>query len=330
MADIDALLQPVSDEAPSGPDLSYDPARQEIEQAFDTSASGEAGEDDTDWTATIRLILDQGTRTRDIWLGVYLARAGARAGRLDTVEEGCAYLAGLFETFWDSVHPTLDEYGFVGRKGPCESLTRIGEFIGPLRRTPLIQHPRLGSYSGEDIERFAEQGDAADGYGMFRAALEQTDEEEIRATIDRLDHIRDAIRRVDKVLTENADGDTGTNFTPTYEALEAIRRGLAPYAGLDQAEEASADGDESHDSEAPRNGAARGNGRIESREDVVRALDAVMDYYRLREPASPVPVALNRAKRWVTMDFLSVIEDIAPDSLSDARRVLASRSDYED
>ena len=45
-------------------------------------------------------------------------------------------------------------------------------------------------------------------------------------------------------------------------------------------------------------------------------------YYARHEPASPVPLALKRARAWVTLDFLTVLQDIAPDSLSDARRVL--------
>jgi predicted component of type VI protein secretion system len=63
---------------------------------------------------------------------------------------------------------------------------------------------------------------------------------------------------------------------------------------------------------------------------VLKALDAIVDYYRRREPGSPVPVAIARAKSWVNLDFLSVLEDIAPDSVGEARRVLTSKRDEED
>jgi type VI secretion system protein ImpA len=66
-------------------------------------------------------------------------------------------------------------------------------------------------------------------------------------------------------------------------------------------------------------------GRVETREDVIKAIDAITDYYRRREPASPVPLVLQRAREWVSLDFLQVLEDIAPGSLDEARRVLASR-----
>jgi type VI secretion system protein ImpA len=330
MADLASLLTPISEESRAGEDLSYDPGRQEIEQAFESSASGEGEGEQADWRAIIRQILDQSSRTKDVWLAIYLARAGVRSQDLETVELGCQYLAGLFEEYWDSVHPTLDEYGFQGRKGPCESLTRIGEFLGPLRRVPLIVHPRLGSYSGEDLERFTQQGDSADGYGMFRAAIDDLAEDDLRAVVDRLDHIRDAIRRADQVLTQKAEGDTGTNFTATYEAIEAIRRGLVPYTGIEE-EAVATDSDPAGSAgvSGVEGSGSRMSGRIESREDVTKALDAVTDYYRRREPGSPVPVLIARAKQWVDMAFLEVLEDIAPDSMSDARRVLQATRDRE-
>lgn len=319
---LDDLLAPVSIDAPAGADLAYDSERQEIEQAFEQASQGGA---EIDWRDTVRLIEAQSRRTKDIWLAVYLARAGARLGRLDTVEAGCAMLAGLFDRYWTEVHPTVEEYGLQGRKGPCESLTRIGEFLGPLRRTVLVEHSRLGSFTGEDFERFATQGDAAEGYGLFRAVLNDTPVETLQASVARLDAIRDAIRAADSVLTERAAavGDTGTNFSPTYEAIEAIRAALAPHAGLEVEVPEAVSADSAADEGAtPRSGAP---GRVESRNDVVRAIDAIADYYQRREPSSPVPVALRRVRGWVAMDFMAILRDIAPNSLADVGAVLLAK-----
>jgi type VI secretion system ImpA family protein len=322
--DLETLLAPVSEQSPAGEDLTYDGERQLIEGPFDVPADDP---EQPDWRETVRLIVAQSTRTKDVWLAIYLARAGARQGRLETVEAGCQMLAGLFERYWDTVHPTLDELGFQGRKGPCESLTRISEFLGPLKRTVLIEHPRLGSYSGADLERFAAEGESADGYGMFRAAVAEADTAELQATIDRLDSIRDGIRRADAVLTANADGDTGTNFQTTYETIEAIRSALAPYAGIvAEAADDAAEGEGAMAGPAA-SGGPRIGGRVDSREDVVTVLDAIGDYYRRREPSSPILALIQRARAWVNMDFLSVLEDIAPDSTSEAKRVLMTKAE---
>jgi type VI secretion system protein ImpA len=69
-----------------------------------------------------------------------------------------------------------------------------------------------------------------------------------------------------------------------------------------------------------------GVGPIRSRDDVVRALDAVSEYFRQHEPSSPVPLFVDRAKRLVAKNFLEVLEDVVPDALPQVRSVSGVRS----
>lgn len=331
--DVEALLAPIAEENPVGPDLSYDPERQQIEAAFDISVGDEQEGAEVNWRQVIGLIEAQSQRTKDLWLPVYLCRAGARARQLEVVEAGAQYLAGLLENYWERVHPELEEYGFQGRRGACESLTRIGEFLGPLRRVILLRHPRLGEYSGLDFERFRDGAEAEDGYGLFRAALEDSGEEPLAEILGSLDAIAEGIRRADTVLTANAGDETGTNFAATYEAIASIRRAVAQFHSGDAgvSDQGAADG-AGAELAAPQASASSGQfgGRIDSREDVLRALEAIGDYYRRREPGSPVPLALARARDWVNADFLTVLEDIAPGGIEEVRRVLMPTPKSED
>lgn len=321
------LVEPVSEDMPVGEDLSYDPERQEIEQAFDAASMSVDAGAEIDWRETIRLIEAQSRRTKDLWLAVYLARAGTRVDSLETVEKGCLALAEMLDRYWPSVHPSLDDYGLQGRIGACESLTRYAEFLGPLQRAVLIEHPRLGRYSAADFARFAQNGDGAEGYGMFRAALTDTSAETVQTVVARLDGIAEALRRVDVVLTSHAieAGVTSTNFAATFETLADIRRTVLPYAGLPEPAE---EGDGSAGDEAAGMGDSwRTAARIDSRDDVLRAIDAIGDYYQRREPSSPIPVALRRVRSWVALDFMSILKDIAPNSMNDVGSVLLSRDD---
>lgn len=65
----------------------------------------------------------------------------------------------------------------------------------------------------------------------------------------------------------------------------------------------------------------------ESREDVVRALDAICAYYQQQEPSSPVPFLLARVRRLANMSFINIIAELAPDALSDLRRLGESSID---
>ncbi|RZI61238.1 MAG: type VI secretion system protein TssA, partial [Zymomonas sp.] len=319
------LLAPVSDENRVGEDLSYDDERVQIEGAFERSVSDEDGESEVDWRGTIKMIEAQSARTKDIWLPIYLMRAGAKSGQLDFVESGALYLGGLLEEYWPDLHPQLDEYGYQGRKGPCEGLTRLGEFIRPLTSIPLLRHPRLGVYSGADFARFEANGSAEDGYGLFRAALEDVGDAGLQEILDKLDNIANGIRRADTVLTENADGDTGTNFQPTYEAIATIRRGVAAFTTATSDEEDAPAVSAVGEPGGAATKSAGFSGGIRNRDDVLKALDAIIEYYRQNEPTSPVPLALTRARDWVTADFLTVLADIAEDSLSEVKRVLLSQ-----
>ena len=66
-------------------------------------------------------------------------------------------------------------------------------------------------------------------------------------------------------------------------------------------------------------------GEIQSREDVVRMLDKICDFYRKEEPSSPVPYIIERAKRWVKMNFMELMGDLAPDSVKDIERITGEK-----
>jgi type VI secretion system protein ImpA len=326
--DLDSLLAPVSDADPAGPDLAYDPQRQEIDQVFDASVSIDAsGAEDAkrmvDWRAIIAAIVAQSARTKDVWLPVYLCRAGVLAGALETTAVGAQYLAGLLETFWDQAHPGLEEYGFQSRKGACDTLATQREFIGPLRRLVLLSHPRFGAFTCEDLETFRRSGEANERYGPFRAALAETDPDLLTQVVAWLDALHDGLRRADEALMRHGEIGASTNFKATYEALSAIRAAALTLGGSPAVEEAPV---EAIDGELVAGTAPQGPaGRVESRDEVVRLLDRVIDYYRRCEPNSPVPLLLERARAWAPLDFLAVLEDIAPNAVPDANHILKFR-----
>jgi len=55
---------------------------------------------------------------------------------------------------------------------------------------------------------------------------------------------------------------------------------------------------------------------INSRGDVIRAIDLICAYYAQHEPSSPVPILLERAKRLVAKDFMDILRDLAPDGVA--------------
>jgi hypothetical protein len=113
--------------------------------------------------------------------------------------------------------------------------------------------------------------------------------------------------------------------------IDKIRRAVAANLPNGEGDSAPAEGG---DGTADSGGAAAGanggsyageqafSGAIQSRADVARAIDSICAYYRRAEPNSPVPFALLRAKDWINLDFMAVLEDIAPGGFDEAIKVL--------
>jgi type VI secretion system protein ImpA len=69
------------------------------------------------------------------------------------------------------------------------------------------------------------------------------------------------------------------------------------------------------------------DGEVRSREDVVKLLHKVCQYYDRAEPSSPVPLILKRAIRLTGMDFMEIINDLTPDAISQIRTVTGEKSE---
>jgi type VI secretion system protein ImpA len=125
---------------------------------------------------------------------------------------------------------------------------------------------------------------------------------------------RGALQTIDAKMREAAGSDATPSFDPLSAQLVKMDRVLRAQL----ATRAPADGATGLDGEFGGVGAGA-VGVIKSRQDAIRALDAVAAFFRQTEPSSPIPLFLERAKRLVSKDFLEVLADIAPEAVAQAR-----------
>jgi type VI secretion system protein ImpA len=115
----------------------------------------------------------------------------------------------------------------------------------------------------------------------------------------------------------------GSEATPSFDPLttQFARMGQVLRAQLASHPEGASAAPSGLDAEAAAGAGdwASGRGVVASRQDAIRALDAVADFFRRTEPSSPIPLFLARAKRLVSKDFLEVLADIAPEAVAQAR-----------
>ena len=342
MKTIEQLRAPVSDAQPCGEDLDesleFDTLRAAFDEDFalDTGmaslSDGEKRLAPVNWSDTFDNIETLCEQTKDLYLAVSYARCGIVRGDPDIVEQGLIFAARLLEERWDTVHPLVNDPG--GRlRGPLfEDLARRGAFAMPFLGMPLVLGTR-GSIKAEQLIDVHENGGASDDYPTVRGTIDQLDEEARLAVAAQLSSMLDALDRIDGVLREkNIAGrpDFSTlrlTVSMAQEAYTALAGLAAPETGNPDNENdgSVADTDGSHEETS---GPSFG-GAVKSRNDVVKALDAIEQYYARAEPGHPMRLAMGRMRSWVSKDFMEILEDIAPRSLDEVKSVLLERNDVE-
>lgn len=335
MGVLEKLLEPVSEEDRAGPDLDED--AEGIRSAFAADfkyASGltERADDSQDgksvnWSEIKSEIEDLSFKSKDLRLAIAYARCGIALGDVDVVDCGLAFIVGLFEDYWDVFHP-CDEDGpdLIYRGTCCQELVKLGEFALPFLKVPFVQEGRV-QINGEQICDVHENGAASQDHAVVMGVLTGWDSESKSGLLVKLASIVASFEKIQNIFSER-DAANAPNFDDVISCVRDVRASYVSLAGLDVVEEGV---DDSEEEIATDGGPVKSfSGKIQSRDDVVKALTEIENYYNLAEPGHPVKVALARMRSWVKKDFMEILQDIVPNSVDDAKRVLMETQENDD
>jgi type VI secretion system protein ImpA len=134
----------------------------------------------------------------------------------------------------------------------------------------------------------------------------------------------DGLAKFESAVPTNVDVKT-PNFEPLINTLTSAQKVIE--AGMKVRGDSEGGITPAEDAANPttiqtQNGAALG--LVRTRDDCVRAIDLVADYFRKHERSSPIPLILERAKRLMTKDFLEIMQDLAPDGVTQAAKVFGT------
>ncbi len=132
-----------------------------------------------------------------------------------------------------------------------------------------------------------------------------------------------SLRNIAATMQTRAGSEAAPDFDGLLRPLSRIDKLLTDHIPGSAANEPAA-GAGNEDTPAMSTGAVTD---IKSRQDAIRALDAISAYFRSQEPSSPVPLFLERAKRLISKSFMEVLADIAPESLGQARLIGGIKND---
>lgn len=324
MLDIESLLSSLGEESPSGDYLEYDPVFAALELAGAGKPETQYGDtivaaQEPDWRTVHEHAAALATRTRDLRVAVWLVRSEARLHGLASACKALELVHGLLARFWDSVYPQLDT---SDNNDPTMRMNALAPLIAgdaalaDLRAATLS--PERGSLTLRDLELGLGKAEPVTGEsapseaGAMEAlgnALAQQPElaTGVAAALQ-------AMRDTGKLLDDQV-GTQGPELTPLLRLLktadDAIRRALGHDTAADeQGQAAGAEG-------APAaRAAAAAPGSIVTRDDAVRTLGRVCEWIEKHEPSHPAPLLIRRAQRLMSMSFLEIMRDMAPDGMS--------------
>jgi type VI secretion system protein ImpA len=325
--DVGKLLAPVTPEAPAGPNLEYDPAFAAIEKAAAGKPEQVIGGAVTpgeppEWNSVLSGSIELLERTKDLRVAVLLARALLQRHGVSAFAEALSLLKGLVEQHWAVVHPQLDP---DDNNDPTMRITALAALATsgvmlPLRQSPLLDSRALGPVSFADMFPPVGSPDNARVSGVFES-VELPALEEMTSTLAAASADLHAIDAVFEAQTGSRGPDFGALLDYFNKAHLALKQRLDARKPAEVAVEGG-------DQVASGAGAAappppRGlSGDILTREDVVKALEKICEYYARHEPASPVPMMALRCKKLVTMTFFEILNELAPDGVRQAQIVM--------
>jgi type VI secretion system protein ImpA len=326
--DVDALLAPVSDAAPSGADLEYEAAFLALDAASRSKPEQQFGDTliaatEPDWRTMRQQALALFERTRDLRVAIQLLRAEARLSGFGGFASGLALVQGLLERYWDTAHPQLDA---SDQNDPTMRLNALAPLadgatvladlraavLGPARGSITVRQIELAYGNAEAIGGEVAPTEAGAVQGVVQACKDAP------GLLDAMGAAHEHVRGIESTIGARVGNAQG----PDLKALRVLTECLARAARAARGEDASMS-DSNAGAAAPAttlrvDGAA---GTIRSRDDALQALERACEWIERHEPTNPAPLLIRRAKRLMGKSFIEIVRDLAPDGLSQVERI---------
>lgn len=357
--DLEEYLQPISEENPSGESLRYSGLYDEILEARRADEDLSQGQ----WrhelkAADYRKVIELAsgalkTQTKDLQIAVWFSEALAKVHGFVGLRDSLKLVSGFQEIFWETLYPEIDEGDMEARANALAFLDK--QLASVLREKPITQGDGFNWINWEESTRF-DIPDSLDGLEYSeRERLEELKkqaEAENRITGEKWRRARAASRRVfceetyfvlsecwteyenlNRVIEEKFDRNQAPGLNLLRKSLDDVqtqvkrlldeKRREEPDPEDEQTEVEQVEGADSEEGTAATAVAGK-KGPIQNRQEALKRLLEVAEYFRKNEPHSPVSYLINRAVKWGNMPLENWLQDVIKDEtiISNLRQTL--------
>lgn len=314
-----------------------------------------------DWPQVERLTLNAlAKQTKDIQICAWLDETLVRLHGLPGLRDGLKLMCGLHERFWETVYPKIEEDDDLeGRANMLSSLDRA--LADALANVPITKASDLANASYlqfEDSKQFdvpenleSLDSDTIENVNKLKARAQKegrtTSEDWRKAkaatgrafyekTYALLDECWAEYLALDRVMDEKFGPGKTPGLGALKKSIDAVRsliekiveekRILEPDKASAEEEAAVSGSGESALDAQPGSVTSGGglSGPVRSRQEALRRLREVADYFRQTEPHSPVSYLVQRAVKWGEMPLETWLAEVIKDDgvLSNLRETL--------
>jgi type VI secretion system protein ImpA len=340
MLDLEALLAPIAENPPAGPDLEYDAEWQALERLAQGKPEQQFGDtiipaEEPEWNDVANRATALLSRSKDVRSVSLLALAQTRLQQFPGLLQGLQLLHQLLERYWDTLHPLLDASDGDDPTMRLNAMSALADPQGLLRvaRSARLSTSRAHALTLRDVETAAgkipvREGDTPPSQAQVDQQIGAIVSED-PAFAPLVAETLATAKAVAQFLDDRVGSDRSLDFKPLIGALYVLNQAVSKAA----AAAGAVSGDAGTAGDGAEAGAAGGgpaistSGAVRSRQDVVVLLDKISEFLQRTEPTNPVPLILARAKRLMEMNFIELLQEIAPDGVMQAKNVAGIRDE---
>ncbi|HEY8560316.1 MAG TPA: type VI secretion system protein TssA [Pyrinomonadaceae bacterium] len=343
----ETLLAPISEDNPSGEYLRYSGIYDEISEARRSDKDVPQGEWQTelkyaDYRKVISLAVPALEKdTKDLQIAAWLSEALVKEHGFVGLRDCLRLVTGLQETFWETLHPEIDEGDMEGRANAIAWME--------LQTSYALKQAKITGYQGysfidfEDSKKYdipenlasldsTEQArynalrDEAEKENRvtankWRAEMAQTRRQFVEELSFLFDECWAAYNDVNRVIEERFDRNQAPGMNNLRKALDDVHTLVKKFLEEKRAEEPDEITEEIIEEGADGEGGAvvrvagvaTASGAIQNRQDALKRLGDIADFFKKTEPHSPISYILQRAVKWGNMPLELWLQDVIKD-----------------
>lgn len=334
---IEHLLTPVAPQDSCGENLEYDAEFMKMEQLAAGKTEQQFGTtiipaEAPDWAAVERQATSLLRRTKDLRVMFFLTQAWTHLRGLQGYADGLQLIYLAIERYWHQLHPLLEN------DGEHDPIFRINVLAGFGDHTQLTQAVRNATLikSGSSELSLRDACALLDGskpvLSSFPDGLPRLRNELLnpqQTPIALVGTITNTLAKVHHAIHLHLGESALPEMALLQSSFDCITQALQ-HSGHQGAREAEPDIILTPGAfNLPDEGLALapvefGYGQVHSRADALQLLEKVKDYFLLHEPSHPAPLLIERLTRLINLNFLQIVNDLAPDGLRQLEVILGT------